>query len=134
MFIFTPQFFFLQLGTFTINIPRLLKKKRATTCLQCALPATKKNCRSAYLNETHADGAHLGELIDGLKAVVHGLRQQLGKLLVVENLQAAAAGNLAHGRGMEAVVVVTVTALDEDTTVTQTLCVHLPANIVQMDT
>ena len=38
------------------------------------------------LDETHADGAHLGELIDGLEALVDRLRQELGKLLVVEDL------------------------------------------------
>lgn len=31
-------------------------------------------------------------------------------------------------------VVVTVTTLDEDTAVTQTFCVHLPTDIIQMDT
>lgn len=62
------------------------------------------------------------------------LSQQLGELLVVENLQAAAAGNLAHSCGMEAVVVITVTTLDEDTAVTQTFGIHLPTNIIQMDT
>jgi len=66
--------------------------------------------------------------------VVDGLGQQLCKLLVVENLQAAATGNLTHSRGMEAVVVVTVTTLDEDTAITQTFCIHLPAYIIQMDT
>lgn len=66
--------------------------------------------------------------------MVDGLRQQLSKLLVVENLQAAAAGDLTHSRGMEAMVVVTVTTLDEDTAITQTFCIHFPANIVQMDT
>lgn len=66
--------------------------------------------------------------------MVDRLSQQLGKLLVVENLQATSAGNLANGCGMEAVVIVTVTALDEDTAVTQTLCVHLPSDVVQVDT
>lgn len=66
--------------------------------------------------------------------MVDGLGQQLSKLLVVENLQAAAAGNLAHSRGMEAMVVVTVTTLDEDTAVAQTFCIHLPTNVIQMDT
>lgn len=39
-----------------------------------------------YLNKAHADSAHLGELINGLKAMVDGLSQQLSELLVVENL------------------------------------------------
>lgn len=66
--------------------------------------------------------------------MIDRLGQQLSKLLVVENLQAAAAGNLTHSCGMEAVVVVTVTTLDEDTAITQAFCIHLPTNIVQMDT
>lgn len=66
--------------------------------------------------------------------MVDGLRQQLGKLLVVEDLQAAAAGDLTHGRGVKAVVVVTVTALDEDAAVAQTLGVHFPADVVEVDT
>lgn len=89
---------------------------------------------SPALNKAHADGTHLGQLINGLEAVVDGLGQQLSKLLIVENLQAAAAGNLTHSCGMEAVVVVTVTTLDEDTAITQTFCIHLPANVIQMDT
>lgn len=90
--------------------------------------------RITYLDKAHADGAHLCELIHSLKAVVDGLGQQLCKLLVVENLQAATTRYLAHSCGMEAMVVVTVATLDEDTAVTQTLCIHLPTNIVQMDT
>ena len=66
--------------------------------------------------------------------MVDGLGQQLSKLLVVENLQAAAAGNLTHSCGMEAMVVVTVTTLDKDTAITQTFCIHLPTDIIQMDT
>lgn len=89
---------------------------------------------SPALNKAHTDGTHLGELINSLKAVVNRLGQQFSKLLVVENLQAAAAGNLTHSCGMEAVVVVTVTTLDEDTAITQTFCVHLTTNIIQMDT
>lgn len=88
----------------------------------------------AHLYKAHADGAHLGELVDGLEAVVDGLCQQLCELLVVEDLQAAAAGDLAHGRGVEAVVVVTVAALDENAAVAQTLGVHFPADVVEVDT
>lgn len=66
--------------------------------------------------------------------MVDRLGQQLSKLLVVENLQAAAAGNLTHSCGMEAMVVVTVTTLDKDTTIAQAFCVHLTTNIIQMDT
>lgn len=87
-----------------------------------------------YLNEAHPDGAHFGELIDGFEAVVDGLGEQLCKLLVVENFQATFPGNLADGGGVEAMVVVTVTTLDEDAAVTQALRVHLPSNVIQVDT
>lgn len=43
-----------------------------------------------YLDEAHADGAHPGELVDSLEALVHRLGQQGSKLLVVEDLQVAA--------------------------------------------
>ena len=87
-----------------------------------------------YLDEAHAYGAHLGELVHHLEAVVDGLREQLGEQLVVEDLQAAAAGDLAHRGGVEAVLEVAVAALDEDAAVTQALCVHLPADVVQVQT
>lgn len=38
------------------------------------------------LYKAHADGAHLGEFIDGFKTVIDGLSQELSKLLVVEDL------------------------------------------------
>lgn len=85
-----------------------------------------------YLDETHADGAHLGELVHGLEAVVDRLGEQLGELLVVEDLEAAAARDLAHGGGMEAVVVVAVAALHEDAAVAQALGVHLASYVIQV--
>ena len=66
--------------------------------------------------------------------MVDGLGQQLCKLLVVEDLQAAAAGDLTHGCGMEAVVVVTVTALDENAAIAEAFSVHFPAHVVEVDT
>lgn len=39
------------------------------------------------LDEAHADGAHPGELVHSLKALVDRLGQQGSKLLVVEDLQ-----------------------------------------------
>lgn len=98
------------------------------------LALDRTSVRPSYLDEAHANGAHLCELVHGLEAVVDGLGQQLSKLLVVENLQAAATGDLAHSCGMEAVVEVAVATLDEDTAVTQTFRVHLSADIIQMDT
>lgn len=66
--------------------------------------------------------------------MVDRLCQQLCELLVVEDLQAAAAGDFTHGCGMEAVVVVTVTALDENAAIAQTFGVHFPADVVEVDT
>ena len=66
--------------------------------------------------------------------MVDRLGEELGKQLVVKDLEAAAAGDLAHGGGVEAMLEVTVAALDEDAAVTQTLGVHLSAHIVQVQT
>ena len=90
------------------------------------------NEKAQYLDKAHADGAHLGELIDDLKAVVDRLGEELGKQLVVEDLEAAAAGDLTHSGGVETMLEITVAALDEDTAVAQTLCIHLAAHIVQV--
>lgn len=87
-----------------------------------------------HLNEAHANSAHLGELVDGLKAMVDRLCQQFSKFLVVEDLQAAGAGNFTHSGGVKAVVEITVTTLDEDAAVTQTLGIHLSTNVIQVDT
>lgn len=65
--------------------------------------------------------------------MVDRLGQQLSELLVVEDLEAASAGDLADGGGVEAVVVVTVTALDKDAGVAEAFCVHFPAHVVQVN-
>jgi hypothetical protein len=65
--------------------------------------------------------------------VVDTGRQQLGKLLVVEDLERAAWRNFADGAGVELVVVITVTRLNKYGTVRQTLCVHLSTNVIQMN-
>lgn len=62
--------------------------------------------------------------------MVNRLRQQLSEELVVEDLEAAAAGDLAHGGWVEAVLIVAVPALYEDAAVAHTLGVHLAPNIV----
>lgn len=85
-----------------------------------------------YLHKAHANGAHFSELVDDLEAVVDRLGEELSKQLVVKDLEAAAAGDLTDGGGVEAVLEITVTALDEDAAVTQTLCVHLTSNIIQV--
>jgi hypothetical protein len=86
------------------------------------------------LHEAHADGAHLGELVHRLEAVVHRLAEQLGELAVVEDLERAAGRDLAHGGRVEVVVVVALARLHEDAAVAEALGKHLPANVVQMHT
>lgn len=85
-------------------------------------------------HKTHANGAHLGELVDSLKALVDRESQQLGKLLVVEDLEAAAWGDLAHRCWVEAMRVVALPALDKDSTITEALSKNLSSNIEQMHT
>lgn len=65
--------------------------------------------------------------------MVDWLRQKLRKLLVVENLEAASTGDLADSGGVEAVVVITVTALDKNAGIAEALRVHLPSHVVQVD-
>lgn len=85
-----------------------------------------------YLDKAHSDGAHLSKLINGLKAVVDWLGQKLSKLLVVENLETTSTGDLADSGGVEAVVVITVAALDKYAGVAKALRVHLPSHVVQV--
>lgn len=66
--------------------------------------------------------------------MVDRLSQKLCKLLVVKDLQAAAAWDLADSGGMEAVVIVAVTALDENAGVTEALGIHLASYVVQVNT
>lgn len=66
--------------------------------------------------------------------MVDGLSEQLSKQLVVEDLQAAATGDLTDSGRVEAMLEVTVPALDEDAAVTQALSIHLPAHVVQVQT
>ena len=89
---------------------------------------------SSYLDKAHPNGAHLGKLVDGLKAVVDRLGQKLSKLLIVENLEATSTGDLADSGGVEAVVIITVAALDKNAGVTEALCINLPSHIVQVHT
>lgn len=46
--------------------------------------------RSPAFDKAHADGAHPGQLVNSLEALVDWLGQQCSKLLVVENLQVTA--------------------------------------------
>ena len=70
--------------------------------------------RAPSLDKRHPDGAHLGQLVHSLEPMVNGLGEQGGKLLVVEDLEAAARGDLADRGWVKAVVVVAVPGLDED--------------------
>ena len=85
------------------------------------------------LHEAHADRAHLGELVHGLEALVHRMRQQLSKLLVVEDLEAATGRDLADGGCVKAVRVVALSALDKDGVVAQTLCKDFSPDVEEMD-
>lgn len=64
--------------------------------------------------------------------MVDRLSQKLSKLLIIEDLEATATWDLADRGGVEAVVVITVTALDKNAGVTEALCIHLATHIVQM--
>lgn len=66
--------------------------------------------------------------------MIDRLGEQLSKFLIVEDLEAAATGDLADGGRVEAVVVVAIPALHENAGVTQTLSIHLSSNIIQVNT
>ena len=56
----------------------------------------KMNICQLFRKITIPDGAHLGELIDSLKAQMNVAAQQIGKLRKVKDAQGAARRNLAH--------------------------------------
>jgi len=108
--------------------------------MQMDLDPTGRRChilamvlRPPALHERHPDRAHLRELIDGLESIVHRLRQQLSKFLIVKDLQRAARRYLAHGARMESMVVVAIARLHKNGGVGQALGVHLAGHIVQMN-
>lgn len=53
--------------------------------------------------------------------------------MVVEDFQAAPAGDLADRGGVEAMVVVAVPTLHEDAAVTEALCIHLSSDVIKVD-
>lgn len=57
----------------------------------------------------------------------------MSKLLVVEDLETTSTRDLADSGGMEAMVVITVTALDKNAGVTEALCIYLPSYVVQVN-
>lgn len=85
------------------------------------------------LDEAHANGAHLRQLVHGLEAVVDALREQLGELGIVEDAQGAPGRDLADGRWMETVVVVTVAGLHKDGGIGKAFRIHLAVDVVQVD-
>ena len=89
--------------------------------------------RPPALNEGHPDGAHLGQLVHGLEALIDALLEQLCELCEVEDSQGAARRDLAHGGGEELVVVVAVPRLHEDGRVGQTLGVDLALVEAEVD-
>ena len=89
---------------------------------------------SPSLNKAHTNGTHLSQLVDRFKAVVDRLGEKSGKLLIVEDFQAASWRDLADCGRMESVAVIAVTTLHKDAAVAQTFCIHFTTHIVQMDT
>lgn len=65
--------------------------------------------------------------------MIDRLGQKLCKLLVVENLEATSTGDFADSGGVEAMVVITVSTLDKNAGVTETLGIDLPSHVVQVD-
>ena len=83
-------------------------------------------------DEAQTNGAHFGQFKDRLVAVSDGLTEHLSKLLVVEDLETAARGDLAHRGGVEAMVAVAVATLHKNTALRQALRKHLPSHVVQV--
>jgi len=84
------------------------------------------------LHKTQSNCAHLGQLKHCLVAMGDGLAQQLSKVLIVEDTQAAARRYLTDSGRVKAVILVAVSTLNEDARVTQALSEHLTSNVVQM--
>ena len=56
---------------------------------------------SPAFHKAHPDSAHLSQLVDRLKSMVNRLSEKGGELLVVEDLEAAAGGDLADSGRVE---------------------------------
>ena len=89
---------------------------------------------SPSLHKAESNRAHLGEFVHGLESLVHRVCQQVGKLLVVEYLQAALGRDLADGGRMERVRVVALSTLNKDGVVAETLGKDLSAHVEDVDT
>ena len=66
--------------------------------------------------------------------MIDWLGKQLSEKLVVEDLEAAATGDLADSGWVETMLVVTVAALHKNTAVTDTFSINFPTDIVKMNT
>lgn len=84
------------------------------------------------LHEAHPYSTHLGEIEHSSVSVVNALRQQLGELLVVEDLERAVGWDLADCGVVEAVVMVAVARLHEDSRIREALGINLATNVVKM--
>ena len=89
--------------------------------------------RTPSLHKAHSNRAHLCELVHRLETLVDGHGEELGKLLVVEYLEAATRRDLADGSRVERVRMIALPALDEDCIVTQTLSKNLSPNIEEVN-
>lgn len=86
------------------------------------------------LDKTQPHSTHLGEFIDGFEPLTNRLVEQRCKLLIVEDTQTAARRDLADCGWMEAMMVVTVAALDKDAALTEALGKHLASNVIEVYT
>jgi hypothetical protein len=87
---------------------------------------------SPALGETDADQTVIGELVNRFVAEVDGLSEQIGKVVIVEDLDGVTGQYLEDGVVVEVVRHVAVATLHKDRTVGQALGVHLSAHVVQM--
>lgn len=62
-------------------------------------------CTPAF-HKAYANGAHFGEFVDGFKAVIHRLGEQLGKFLVVEDFQRTAGWYFANRTRVKAMPII----------------------------
>lgn len=98
------------------------------------LARMQEKAKNPYFNKAHSNSTHLGQLIHHFKAMIDWLGKQLGEELVVEDLQAAATGDLADRGWVKTMLVVTVAALHKNTAVTDTFGINLPTDVVKVNT
>lgn len=98
---------------------------------RCACDGLTTVVVAPSLDEANADGAHFGELKDGIVAFGHCAREYVGELVMREYFQITAGRKFAHGGRMPAVHRVTIGALYEYGTVAETLGVHFAAYVVE---